>query len=302
MNNTTVTIFTPTYNRDKYITNLYNSLCDQTIKPLEWIVVDQGNDKTKELIKKFMQEAPFPVIYRRLDVERGISRAFNLMINIAKGTLVMKVDDDDTLSSDAIQAILEVEASILKKDNYAGVGGLRSHLNGKVIGRNWKHKTNWIDCTNLERSKYSLDGDKAEAYYLGVFKEYGPMPNIPGEYYTWEGVLYDRIAHAGKKIRWFNKKIYYTEYLTDGATKTRIEAREKNFFTYSIFVSERMKYNEIPLISRLKLSCRYFELLRKKGMHFNDVKSYFINSKLIAYLSYFMSIFTKYIPQNNIEY
>lgn len=302
MSETTVTIFTPTYNREKYITNLYQSLCKQTVLPFEWIIVDQGSDKTEMLINQFLNEAPFPIVYKRLDHDRGISRAFNLMLNIAGGTLVMKVDDDDTLTANAIEAIIEMESTITEKTGYAGVSGLKQHSDGRIIGQEWKHKVNWIDCTNLERSQYSLTGDKAEAYYLNILREYGPMPTVPGEFFTWEAVLWDRIAHAGKKIRWFNRKICYAEYLPGGATHTRVEARKNNFFTYSIFVSERMNYKEIPFLSRLKLCCRYFELLREKSLPYSKVKPYFNDCPRIAFLGYWGSIFTKYIPQKATEY
>ena len=53
MNECRVTVFTPTYNRDKYISNLFESLCVQNVLPCEWIIVDQGNDGTKELVNSF---------------------------------------------------------------------------------------------------------------------------------------------------------------------------------------------------------------------------------------------------------
>ena len=122
-NQSTVTIFTPTYNRDEYISNLFNSLCEQTVFPCEWIIIDQGNDGTGELANGFMKKANFPVIYKKLERERGISRAFNVMLDIAKGNLVMKVDDDDTLSTDAIETVIKMESTITDKENYAGVAG-----------------------------------------------------------------------------------------------------------------------------------------------------------------------------------
>lgn len=302
MGNITVTIFTPTYNRDKYISNLYHSLCAQSVLPFEWIVVDQGNDNTEELVKRFQKEASFPIIYRKLDNERGIGRAFNLMVKIAGGKLVMKVDDDDTLTTDAIESIIEMEDSIIEKKKYAGVSGLRQYPDGSVIGGEWKHKTEWLDCTNFERDRYGLGGDKAEAYYLNVLKQYGPMPVVPGEYFTWEAVLWDRIAHAGKMIRWFNKKIYCTEYLPGGATNTRITARKDNFFTYTIYVSERLKYHEVSFVSRLKICCRYFELLREKKLSYYEVKQYFYDCRGMVFFGYLGSIFTKKIPERIKKY
>lgn len=294
----TVTIFTPTYNREKYITKLFDSLSRQTIPPCEWIIVDQGNDGTEELAKGFMEKATFPIIYKRLESERGIGRALNLMLEIAHGDLVMKVDDDDTLPSDAIEATLVTEATIKDKASYAGVGGLRYYPDGRTIGSTWIHSTQYFDCTNIERKKNGLDGDKAEAYYLSVLKEFGPIPTVPGEYYTWEGILWDRIAHAGRKIRWFNKRIYCTQYLPMGATNTRVEARKSNFYTYTILVSERLAYSEVPLKERIILSCRYFELLKEKGLAYRDVKQYFSKSKRLALLGMIGSHLTKLIPEH----
>lgn len=298
----TVTIFTPTYNRDKYIVNLFDSLCKQTIFPCEWIVVDQGNDNTYDLIKKFTNVAPFPIIYKRLDDERGISRAFNLMMKFAHGDLVMKVDDDDTLTEDAVETVISIESTIEDREAYAGVGGLRKYPDGRAIGPEWKHSSKYFDCTNLERSKNGLLGDKAEAYYLQVLIEYGPIPTVPGENYTWESVLWDRIAHAGKKIRWFDKKIYCTEYLPGGATDTRFDAKKNSFFTYTIMVSERMGYPEIPFVSRLKQCCRYFEIAREKKISYFDLKKYFARSRGIAFLGYVGSLITRRFPQKNKMY
>lgn len=297
-----ITIFTPTYNREKYISNLFDSLCKQTVLPFEWIIVDQGNDRTVDLVKHFAMNAPFPVRYERLDGERGIGRALNVVIDCAQGDLVMKVDDDDTLTIDAIESIIEMESSIENKEEYAGVSGLRQYPDGRAIGPEWKHESSYIDCTNLERKKNGLEGDKAEAYYLSILKEFGPIPVVSGEYFTWEGILWDRIAHAGKKIRWFNKKIYCTQYLPGGATNTRVESRKNNFYTYTILVSERLSYTEVSLKERIILSCRYFELAKEKNISYKKIKSYFSKCKGIAMLGVIGSCITKYIPQNNKQY
>jgi glycosyltransferase involved in cell wall biosynthesis len=299
-----VTVFTPTYNRGNLILNVYKSLLSQSCKDFEWIIMDDGEDNTDEIIESIKTSADFQIIYQRNanSTERGIGRAFNRMLNEAHGLMVLKLDDDDTLSDDAIETIIRYEKTINNRSEYAGVAGLRHYPDGKVISREWKGNSDWLDCTNLERRKYGLEGDKAEAYYLDVLKKYGPMPVASGENYTWEGVLWDRIAHAGKKIRWFNKKIYCTQYLPGGATDTRIEARSNNFYTYTTYVSERMSYREIPFSSRLKQCCRYFELAREKSIPYRDIKQYFNKNRGMALLGYIGSNFTKFIPQKNVKY
>ena len=52
-----ITIFTPTYNRAYILPKLYESLCAQTDKNFEWLVVDDGStDETYDLLKKWQVE------------------------------------------------------------------------------------------------------------------------------------------------------------------------------------------------------------------------------------------------------
>lgn len=52
-----ITVFTPTYNRGYIIRDLYKSLCMQSVKDFEWLVVDEGStDNTSEIINDFIAE------------------------------------------------------------------------------------------------------------------------------------------------------------------------------------------------------------------------------------------------------
>ena len=49
-----ITVFTPTYNREKSISRVYESLKKQTYKNFEWLIIDDGSiDNTKDVIEKF---------------------------------------------------------------------------------------------------------------------------------------------------------------------------------------------------------------------------------------------------------
>ena len=48
-----ITVFTPTYNRAKLLSKLYDSLKAQTSFDFEWLIVDDGStDNTLEELKK----------------------------------------------------------------------------------------------------------------------------------------------------------------------------------------------------------------------------------------------------------
>ena len=52
----TLTIFTPSYNRAKFLKRLYDSLISQSDYDFEWLLVDDGSsDNTKEYMTSLIQ-------------------------------------------------------------------------------------------------------------------------------------------------------------------------------------------------------------------------------------------------------
>ena len=59
-----ITVFTPTYNRAHLLPRLYKSLCAQTCKDFEWIIVDDGSvDETKSIIDGFINDNSITIRY-----------------------------------------------------------------------------------------------------------------------------------------------------------------------------------------------------------------------------------------------
>ena len=79
-----ITIFTPTYNRAYTLEKLYNSLCNQTNKNFEWIIVDDGStDNTKELIQNFINEKKLElgIFIRKIQENRWhITKVLSLLV------------------------------------------------------------------------------------------------------------------------------------------------------------------------------------------------------------------------------
>lgn len=59
-----LTIFTPVYNRAYIISQLYQSLCRQTCRDFEWVVVNDGStDDIDSLMARFMAEGRINIRY-----------------------------------------------------------------------------------------------------------------------------------------------------------------------------------------------------------------------------------------------
>lgn len=140
------------------------------------------------------------------------------------------------------------------------------HEDGRVIGYEWTNDADYIDALNTERYRYKeLMRDKAEAYYTSVLRKFAPIPEFEGENDVEKGVLWNRIAAAGCKIRWFNKKIYVCEYLTDGMSKNIIKNYLKNYNGYTLYEREHI-HLAIGWKEKAKSTLRYYEISKMKGV------------------------------------
>lgn len=219
-----ITIFTPTYNRRQLIDNLYHSLLAQTDKNFEWLIIDDGStDDTEKYFSELTSKPqPFPIRYLK-QVSGGKHRAINKGVQNANGKLFFIVDSDDYLTENAIEKINQWITTLDNSHKWAGISGLRGFSKNSVVGQH--SDFSYIDAKNNERRKYNLLGDKAEVYFTDVLKQH-PFPEIPGENFISEEIVWNAIARDGYYLRWFNEIIYICDYLDGGLTKDN--SKDKN--------------------------------------------------------------------------
>lgn len=247
-----VTVFTATYNRMNLLKKLYDSLVKQTNKNFEWIIVDDGStDDTSTVVQKFLSENELDISYIYQE-NGGKHRAINHGLDLARGELFFIVDSDDSLTDDAIEKIFNNYSGIAFDKSFAGVAFNKGFSKKRIVGETFEGT--YIDCDNLHRAKHNILGDKAEVYRTDILKEI-KFPEIEGENFMSEVVLWNEVARRGYKLRWFNEIIYLCDYLEDGLTKNS----EKILFNNP--VAHQMMTKELLQID--------FTLKRKFGMIYN---------------------------------
>ena len=93
-----VSIIVPVYNVEMYIEECILSLCNQTLKEMEIIIVNDGTkDNSMEVIKKF-DDNRIKIISQE---NSGLSAARNAGIKIATGEYIAFVDSDDFILFDS---------------------------------------------------------------------------------------------------------------------------------------------------------------------------------------------------------
>lgn len=109
-----ISVVVPCYNAGKYLDICLRSLFNQTVKPAEIIVVDDGStDNSSEIASRY------PVRLLRHDVNRGIASARNTGTVAAKGDVVLYIDADCVADYNLVENVLES----FRGTNIIGVGG-----------------------------------------------------------------------------------------------------------------------------------------------------------------------------------
>ena len=261
-----ITIFTPTYNRGYTIEKLYKSLLKQREQNFEWLIIDDGStDNTKQIVEELIKknEVNLRYIYKN---NSGKYRAINDAIKIANGELFMIVDSDDYLEENAIDTIKKYYNEISDNNDFIGVVGLKGNKNGDVYTaylneKNCKNKyynLKYLDADFIDyRYKYKISGDRAEVCKTKELKKF-KFPEISNEKFMGEGYLWNMIAEANYKFRYFNEVIYVAEYLEDGLSYNIKKILRNSPINEMTCCNQITGIKRIPLKNRIKASINYY--------------------------------------------
>lgn len=261
-----ITVFTPTYNRAYIIHQLYESLKRQTFTDFEWLIVDDGStDGTEEVIKKWQgEENPFPIRYYKKE-NGGKCRAINYGVDLAEGQLFFNVDSDDYLTDDALEKIIQWEKELPKDGKFCGVVGNLGTSPTETPNTPWPGP--YRDASLLERYEgycdHPIDGERAWVFYTEIQKKY-KYPEFEGENFITESVTWNRMAHDGYLMRFYNDIIWVFEYKEDGLTKAGNSVFLNNPRGYGLWLREKAEFEHRTFVERLKMYYTFTCDLSKK--------------------------------------
>jgi len=279
---------TPTYNRAYILPVLYESLCNQTNKDFEWIIIDDGStDNTEELVKQWTESnLPFEIIYKKKK-NGGKHTAINDGVLISKYDWFNVVDSDDFLTPNSVEVKIKWISSIEKDDTFAGVWGLRGYIEkNEIIGTypvEKKYKQ-FIDIIGLPYYiiKYRLQGDKDAVVRTHLYKQF-PFPEYEGENFMSEAVFWLKVGQAGLKSRVINEITRRGEYLQDGLTSAGEKIYIDNFEGYTLAEQINIKNPGLhPYCIHVR---RYFRIAKQKGLRFHEAR---VKLGITVFMAYFV--------------
>jgi glycosyltransferase involved in cell wall biosynthesis len=216
------TVFTPTYNRAHTLPRVFVSLCKQSYRHFEWLLVDDGSiDNTEEIVEAWTRMADFPIRYFWQE-NSGKHIAYNLAIREAQGQMFAVLDSDDALLPNALERLFKLwnEIPECERSSFCLIGGLCRDQDGTVIGDHFPRSP--FDTTAQESAfVHPVRGEKFVARRTEIFRQY-PFPEITNTNYIPEPLVDLQIGQS-YKFRFVNEtfRIYYLDTAADSLSSRK---------------------------------------------------------------------------------
>ena len=250
--NRTLTVFTPAYNRAHTINRTYESLCRQTSKDFEWLIIDDGSsDNLKELVEMWQNEAHFVIRYIYQE-NQGMHGAHNTAYRNINTELNVCIDSDDYMPDNAVELIVDFWKEH-KRDDLAGLIGLDCREDCSIIGTEFLNKDKEITLSRFYAN--GGKGDKKLVYRTDVIRKYPEYPIFDGEKYV--GLAYKyMLIDQDYKLLTLNKPLVVVEYQEDGSSNLMFRQYWNNPRGFAFYRKTEMQLS--PTFKRRFMSCVHY--------------------------------------------
>jgi len=134
-----ISVVTPTLKRPDEVRALLDNLSQQTVLPMELILVDgapEGEEATREVVSQATR-LPFDLNYICRSGGTAIQR--NVGIDAARGDFIAFIDDDIRLEPDFFERMLEAFAQDIEKR----IGGITGYITNQHLDATTSRRWNW---------------------------------------------------------------------------------------------------------------------------------------------------------------
>ena len=262
-----LTIITPTYNRADCLKSCWASLCVQTVRDFQWLIIDDGStDDTAEVVKAFQsRDEGFSIDFHQKP-NGGKHTALNAAHPFIRGDYVVVLDSDDSLTPNAVETILNKWA--LYSDD-PDVGRI-IFLKGFTVEEPICYVAHpGVPVDTLREPRIGTAGrDCCDTFRTTLFTKYR-FPEYEGERFIGEGAAFFPMELESKGV-YFNEVLYLCSYREDGLTKAGRKMRIANP-RGGMYNSKTYMHPRLPLKTRIKKGVLYSCYARFAGVHFRQL-------------------------------
>lgn len=205
------TVLTATYNRAYTLGATYQSLCAQTFRDFEWVIVDDGStDGTPDLVSSWK---PFFPIRYTWKPNGGKHTAINLGVEQAAGEFIAIVDSDDRLVPHALEWMDHHWRKIPDPARFSSLIALCCDDNGSIFGGELTQDYVDVFCLRDALAQAGA-GDRWRIIRGDVLKQFR-YPEFNNEHFVLEGLVWNRILKKSA-ARFINEPLLTAGYAPDG--------------------------------------------------------------------------------------
>ena len=256
-----LTIFTPTYNREKLLPRLYESLKRQTCSDYVWLIVDDGStDDTETLIDGFIEENIIDIKYYKRE-NGGKMRAHNDGVRLCETPYFLCVDSDDYISDTAVEILLSTisKYNLSLKKNVAGIISHKGKSESELLsGVNFPNNVDFSTLYGLYLNGFK--GETTIMFVTDVIAKY-PFPEIPGEKYVPEDYIYDKIDAEYEYIV-LDSITTICEIVSEGYTDSVVKLKKNNPEAFYLYYEQRARITPFSVL-KIKYAGFYVKYARK---------------------------------------
>ena len=264
-----LTLFTPSFNRAKFLPRLAECVENQTCKDFVWIIVNDGSkDNTDEVAGELLNRNKFPLMYIS-KLNGGKHSAFKVALEHCETSYFQCMDDDDLYNADAVNFFLRKWEEI-KAKHMGHIGAIRT------LAR--RHDGSYA--TNFPITKEN-DGKE----YVATTLENTYVYHRIQENWTCYDTEKLKTVDLFPSDYWLSKQ---HKFFSEGIWQGRFARKYSCLFVYCAF-HEYRNDDEVSLMRQIKSRQFYLDSFINKKIIIDEQFDY-ISRSLILLLKYVLSI------------
>ena len=240
-----VTVITPSYNHEKFVSHAIMSVIQQTYENIELIVIDDGStDNSVQILTELASKHDFKLIPR---ANKGLSETLNQGITLARGKYVAFCASDDWYHSTKIEKMV----SFLEcNKQYAMCYSNLYEFDGKQLKvRKVKYEPDGLLFSKIFTRDITLPGITA-LFHKYIFSEIGLFDT---KLYVEDWDMWLRIAHKYKIGFLSDKLAYYRKHDNNSYLNTEKMEQSTNL------ILEKWKNHPLYSSAKIEASLRFFK-------------------------------------------
>lgn len=257
-----LTIYTPTFNRCNLLPRVYRSLCAQTCKEFEWLIIDDGStDCSRNLVNSWISENLISIKYVYKE-NGGVHTARDLAFELVDSELVWGVDSDDWLEESAVENVLNLWKTKGEND-YCGIFAPIANFRNGCVDDSYPQ----IDAVSFQDLcyKHHFHGDQDIIIRSDIVKKLKKFPVYENEKLVSESYKWIQLPNLPFLI--CPKTLKFFEYRDDGYTQNVRKNYFRNLHGYRDMYSmhiDKCRFRRVRIKSAIKFCIAQFFLREVK--------------------------------------